>query len=271
MCGAISDDEFHFDDIFNGKSLVKVQSLFYYSTILTWGVYFIDLGARVNSESNLTWRPQWNLAQATTSHWTCYITRDAAWAGLGWAGPGWAGLVWDTGEMEIAWCVGMPGHVTTCLMHAACCMLQCGTIRLLQEAVKQCEWTLQLLVASGVGWHFGKVSSKFNECASTCWNVITNILISEASEPLSAATGLQEPQSLNRNWILSLHAGNPCSSAQLMGPPSHYSMPATLHSRCWDTAGDVWRRSRLTSPRSWARNTTIASDSYGYWCFIGNW
>ena len=45
--------------------------------------------------------------------------RDAAWAGLGWAGPGWAGLVWDTGEMEIAWCVGMPGHVTTCLMHAA--------------------------------------------------------------------------------------------------------------------------------------------------------
>ena len=87
--------------------------------------------------------------------------RDAAWAGPGWAGLGWAGLgwaglgraglVWDTGEMEIAWCVGMPGHVITRLMHAACCMLQCGTIRLLQEAVKQCEWTLQLLVASGVG------------------------------------------------------------------------------------------------------------------------
>ena len=40
---------------------------------------------------------------------------------LGWAGLGRAGLglVWDTGEMEIAWCVGMPGHVTTCLMHAA--------------------------------------------------------------------------------------------------------------------------------------------------------
>ena len=43
--------------------------------------------------------------------------------------------------------------------------------------------------------------------------MITNILISEASEPLSAATGLQEPQSLNRNWILSLHAGNLCTEA----------------------------------------------------------
>ena len=38
--------------------------------------------------------------------------------------------------------------------------------------------------------------------------MITNILISEASELLSAPTGLQEPQFLNRIWIWSLQADN---------------------------------------------------------------
>ena len=70
--------------------------------------------------------------------------RDAAWAELGRAGLGRAGQVWDTGEMEIARCVGMPGHVTSRLTwprcSAACCSVPpSGSCR------RQCEWTLQSL------------------------------------------------------------------------------------------------------------------------------
>ena len=60
--------------------------------------------------------------------------------------------------------------------------------------------------------------------------MITNILISEASELLSAATGLQEPQFLNRIWILSLQADNDNS----------------------------------TELGTYVCNTKITSDSYGY-------
>ena len=73
--------------------------------------------------------------------------RDAAWAGPGcWAGwAGWASMGhWDTGEMETARCVGMPGHVTSRLTwprcSAACCSVPpSGSCR------RQCEWTLQSL------------------------------------------------------------------------------------------------------------------------------
>ena len=78
--------------------------------------------------------------------------RDAAWAVLGRAGLGRAGLVWDMGHRRDgdsmvcrdAGSRDLTSHVAT----LQCCMLQCATIRLLQEAVRV---DTAVVVASGVG------------------------------------------------------------------------------------------------------------------------